>query len=157
MTDATPAVDLQDPLPESNWFWRRVFVFVVTTAVLWMVWGAIDRLGTVAALRPEIGVKALLSLCKWLLAMVALMATYYMIAPSAEQVVKMMKTATLLRSGVQIAGRQATDGKRSEIVKTVGRPAPPAPGPVAPIQASPSPDSGPAGEGPPWAGQKENK
>lgn len=156
MTDTTPVVDLQDPLPESNWFWRRVFVFVVTAAVLWMVWGAIDRLGTVAALRPEIGVKALLSLCKWLLAMVALMATYYMIAPSAEQVVKMMKTATLLRSGVQIAGRQASDGKRTEIVKTVGRPAPPAPGPVASKPDSPSPDSGPSDDGPPWAGHKEN-
>lgn len=156
MTDATPAVDLQDPLPESNWLWRRVFVFVVTTVVLWMVWGAITRLGASAMLQPALGVPALLTLCKWLLSMVAIMATYYMIAPSAEQVIKMMKTATLLRSGVQIAGRQATDGTRTETSKTVGLPPLPEPGPGAAKPNLPSSDSGPPDEGPPWAGHKEN-
>lgn len=156
MTDASPAVDLQDPLPESNWLWRRVFVFVVTAAVLWMVWGAITRLGSSAMLQPALGIPALLTLCKWLLAMLGIIITYYMIAPSAEQMVKMLKTAALLRSGVQISGRQASDGTRTETTKTVGLPPLPEPGQGAPKPTSPAPDSGPAEEGPPWAGHKEN-
>lgn len=129
-TNSEPQVDLQDPLPESSWFWRRVFVYTVTAAILWMLWGAIERLSAVAMVKPEQGVPALLTLCQWLLAQTILMATYYMVAPSAEQVVKMFKVATLLRGGVQVAGRQriAADGS-TDTAKTVGKPpAPPVPG-----------------------------
>lgn len=156
MTDINTTVDLQDPLPESNWLWRRVFVFAVTACVLWMVWGAITRLGASAMLRPELGVPALLDLCKWLLSMLGIIITYYMIAPSAEQMVKMLKTAALLRSGVQIAGRQTTDGTRTEITKTAGRPAPPEPGQGAAIHTSTATDTGPTEEDAPRAGHKEN-
>lgn len=157
MTDTTPrkdVVDLQDPLPESNWFWRRVFVFAATAAVMWMVWGAITRLGASAMLRPELGVPALLTLCKWLLGMIALMATYYMVAPSAEQIVKMLKTAALLRSGVQVAGSHTEDpiSGKVETVKTVGRPQEggnPAPGTQIPPPPRPVPPE--ADDGPPWA------
>lgn len=133
MSDTTPdpKVDLQDPLPESSWFWRRVFVYVVTAAVLWMLWGAIERLSAVAMISPEKGVPALLTLCKWLLVQTILMATYYMVAPSAEQIIKMLKTAALLHGGVQIAGKQrvVTPTTDTEIAKTVGLPpAPPVPG-----------------------------
>lgn len=134
MTDQTNPVtmpDIQDPLPESNWFWRRVFVFGVTAAILWMVWGAITRLGASAMLQPERGIPALLSLCKSLIWVVVILVTYYMVAPSAEQIVKMMKTATLLRHGVQFAGRSTleTPGVKSEAAQTIGLPpAPPIPG-----------------------------
>lgn len=136
MADTAPktTVDLQDPLPESSWLWRRIFVYAVTAAVLWMLWGAIIQLGNVALVEPRLGVPALLSLCKWIIGMTALMATYYMVAPSAEQIVKMLKTAALLRGGVQVAGRQrvAPDGT-TDTAKTVGRPpAPPVPATEAP-------------------------
>jgi hypothetical protein len=159
MSDANPSVDLQDPLPESNWLWRRVFVFAVTACVLWMVWGAITRLGASAMLRPELGIPALLSLCQWLIAMVGVMVTYYMIAPSAEQMVKMLKTAALLRSGVQVSGTQVvrTPDGSTETAKTVGLPpAPPAPALGAETGPSLAVDSGDAGDGPPWAGQRGN-
>lgn len=159
MSETKPLVDLQDPLPESNWLWRRVFVFAVTACVMWMVWGAITRLGASAMLRPELGVTALLTLCKWLLSMLGLVITYYMIAPSAEQIVKMMKTAALLRSGVQVAGKQVvrTPGATTETATTVGfPPAPPAPAVGDETAPSPAADSGEADEGPPWAGQNEN-
>ena len=82
-------------------------------------------------LQPELGITALLTLCKWLIGMVGLMVTYYMVAPSAEQITKMFKTAALLRSGVQVAGKQtvSTHGSHTETAKTVGLPpAPPVPG-----------------------------
>lgn len=120
----TPAVDLQDPLPESNWFWRRVFVFVVTAVVMWFLWGAIHSLGAVAVLHPTQGVPALLNLCHWLIVLVILMVTYYLLAPSAEQMTKMMHTAALLRSGVQIASRSVQEPGRTETAQTAGRPAP---------------------------------
>jgi hypothetical protein len=142
--------DLQDPLPESNWFWRRVFTFAVTAAVLWMLWGAIDRLGAVAMVRPENGVPALLKLCKALITFSMMMITYYMVAPSAEQIIKMMKTATLLKSGVQVAGTAVT--RDQAVAKTVGLPpTPPIPGasdekgPSVGVNTTPQPD------GPPWA------
>ncbi len=113
MTEPTPPTlapfpDAQDPLPESNWFWRRVFVFLVTAAILWMVWGAITRLGAVAVVVPDQGIPALLSLCRWLLLITAMMVTYYMVAPSAEQTIKMMQTAKLLTGGVKFATSSAT-------------------------------------------------
>lgn len=164
MTDeTTPTMDLQDPLPESNWLWRRVFVFFVTAAVLWMVWGAITRLGASAMLEPTLGVPALLTLCKWLLGLTAIMATYYMIAPSAEQMTKMIKTATLLRSGVQVAGKQVirTPETTTETQKVVG--VPPLPLPDAPNLGSAAPserfegsgsgDSGQPADDVPWAAE----
>jgi hypothetical protein len=155
MADASPTTptDLQDPLPESSWLWRRVFVFSVTTAVLWMLWGAITQLGNVALVEPRLGVPALLSLCKWIIGMTALMATYYMVAPSAEQIVKMMKTATLLRSGVQVSGyRTETPEGHIEEARTVGvPPAPPLPGAGEAIQAPDGSYPSSADDGPPWA------
>lgn len=125
--------DVQDPLPESGWFWRRLYVFAVTAAILWMVWGAIDRLGASAMLQPAKGVPALLSLCKSLLFLVLAMATYYLVAPSAEQITKMVKTASLLKNGVQFAARSSSEdesGSKAEAATTVGLPpAPPIPGP----------------------------
>jgi len=161
MTDASPKsqVDLQDPLPEASWLWRRVFTFAVTAAVLWMLWQSIDRLAGVALTAPQLGVPALLALCKWIIGFAALIMTYYMVAPSAEQIVKMIKTATLLRSGVQIKGKRVEDTPegRVETTKTVGTPATaliPGAGETKPAPEAPTPSS--TDDGPPWAGQKEN-
>jgi hypothetical protein len=150
---ANQSADLQDPLPEASWLWRRVFVFTTTAAVLWMLWAAIDRLAAVALAAPALGVPALLSLCKWIIGFSGLMATYYMVAPSAEQIVKMLKTAALLRSGVQVAGRQTvnTHEGTTDTAKTVGRPpAPPIPGRGAAKGPSAAPDAVDADDGPPW-------
>lgn len=154
MADAavTVTTDLQDPLPESSWFWRRVFVFAVTSAVLWMLWGAITQLGNVALVEPRLGVPALLTLCKWIIGMTALMATYYMVAPSAEQLTKMVKVASLLQAGVQVAGKrvETPDGQKEEAKTVRMPPAPPVPSPTGAIRASdedlPSSDN----DTPPW-------
>lgn len=155
---SAPAVaDVQDPLPESSWLWRRVFTFVVTGVILYFLWCAMDRLSRVAMIAPAEGVPALLALCKWIISLTILMTTYYLIAPSAEQIVKVVQVAGMLRSGVQIAGRLVSDGDRTDTAKTAGRPAPPIPAQPEPSAPSVAPEAGSTDEGPPWAGQKENK
>jgi len=154
MADVAPSMvsDLQDPLPESSWFWRRVFVFGVTIAVLWMLWGAITQLANVALVEPKLGVPALLTLCKWIIAFTGMMVTYYMVAPSAEQLTKMIKTASLLKAGVQVSGRrhEGADGSMDE-AKTVGMPpAPPIPGSGEAIRASDEDLPTHEDDSPPW-------
>lgn len=140
MTSSSPAtVDIQDPLPEANWLWRRVFVYLVTGVILYMVWGAMDRLAASAMLLPERGIPALLALSKWLIAMSGLVVTFYMVAPSAEQIVKMLQTAGLLKAGVQIAQRVVETPERRETVAMVAT----APAPVVPPSEAPAEDFAP--------------
>lgn len=154
MTDKTPPspVDMQDPLPEASWLWRRVFVFVVTTVLLVFVWFVVEHLAVTALLWPRGGIEALKDVARYLLLFAWMLATYYLLAPSAEQLTKLVQSANLLRSGVQIAGRQiiAPDGS-SDTATTVGQPpAPPIPGQGAPKQAPPRGEQRGADEGPPW-------
>lgn len=140
---ATQPLDLQDPLPEANWLWRRVFVFVATAAIFAILIGlaiatnrivgnVVGRIDTMDARAvAEIAKQALVAiLTMFRLMFWALMVTvtYYMVAPSAEQITKMMQTAGLLKHGVQIASRAVERPDRREVAATVGLP----PQPVAP-------------------------
>lgn len=161
MSDLAPQeqhVDLQDPLPESNWFWRRVFTFLATASVVVMLFflgyalnrltdGVVNRIDNMTAdTVATIAIAAMKTIAEmfrlmfWALIVVV---TYYMVAPSAEQITKMVKTAALLKGGVQIAGRQTIRTPEAEVetAKTVGQPpAPPIPGKAAE----------PPEDGPPW-------
>lgn len=130
MADIT---DLQDPLPESNWLWRRVYTFAVTGIILFFMWGGLDRIGKVAVVAPAQGIPALLSISKWLVVLCWFSITYYLLAPSAEQVTKMFKTATLLRSGVQLATRRVIHEPHRTVdeAATVAQPPQPAVPPAA--------------------------
>jgi len=148
-TATTTGLDAQDPLPEASWLWRRVFTFAVTFAVLWMLWQSIDRLATVALTDPQRGVPALLSLCQWIIGFSAMMVTYYMVAPSAEQIVKIGHMAGMLRSGVQFASHQSisTPAASMDTAATAGTPpAPPVPpllGEAAPVRVDDEEDAAP--------------
>jgi hypothetical protein len=122
--------DPQDPLPESNWLWRRVFIFALAIAVVYLVYGAVDRLGAVAVIRPDIGIPAFVSIVKLLVLTINFIILCYMVAPSAEQITKLVKTASLLKSGVQIASRAIvrTADRSEETQATVGMP----PQPIVP-------------------------
>jgi inner membrane protein involved in colicin E2 resistance len=73
--------DPQDPLPEAQWTFRRWFTYGVTIASLSGVGWTIHKIADGAHLA---GVAyALVGLC-------ALLATYYLIAPSAEHVVRLL-------------------------------------------------------------------
>lgn len=135
MTDTTPVppLDVQDPLPESNWLWRRVFVFVAMIAVLGLMIGlavatnrmignVVDRIDTMDARSvAEIAREALVviqTMFERMFWALLVIVTYYMVAPSAEQVVKMMQTAGLLKAGVQIAQRSVETPDRREVAST---------------------------------------
>lgn len=135
-TKPTQLSDPQDPLPESNWLWRRVFIFGTSIAVLYLVYGAVDRLGTVAVVRPDIGIAAFVSIVKLLVFTLNFLVLCYTVAPSAEQITKMVKTASLLKSGVQVASRAIlrTADRSEETQSTVGLP----PQPVVPPSDSTS-------------------
>lgn len=116
-------VDPQDPLPEASWVWRRVFSFAIAAAVLLVlagcgyvayriVGGIVGKIDTMDARNTaQIAVAALhtieqmFRLMFWALIVIV---TYYMVAPSAEQITKMIQTAGLLKSGVKFASTTAT-------------------------------------------------
>ena len=87
-------MDLQDPLPESNWFWRRLFVFA-TMAVMLILLALI-----VLALGKALAAPQLADVAFWLICLIAWMVTVYTIAPSGEQVTKMVQSVKLAGLGV---------------------------------------------------------
>lgn len=144
MTDRTevPDHDIQDPLPESSWLWRRVFTFVAVVIVFALLIGlsvaanrivasVVERIDTMSPQAvADITIRALdvigemFRLMFWALLVIV---TYYMVAPSAEQITKMLQTARLLRAGVQVAARSVETPGRREEARTVGRPPQPRP------------------------------
>lgn len=140
-----PTADVQDPLPESTWFWRRVFVFVVTAFACWQTHRAIDRLADIAVVNPAIGVPAFVDLLHWLLFLVILMVTYYLVAPSAEQITRMIQTARALREGVVFssAAKVAAPGGMAETTLTAGKQGRNPDARIAEEKAGPVPYEGP--------------
>lgn len=154
MTEKTSLLDIQDPLPEANWLWRRVFTFlavlvifalliglaVATNRIVSNVVGRIDTMSAVAV--AEIAKQALVVIMRMFTLMFwALMVTvtYYMVAPSAEQITKLLQTAGLLKAGVQIAQRTVETPERKEVASTVGSP----PQPISPPVADEAPEAAP--------------
>lgn len=116
-------IDAQDPLPESNWFWRRVFVFGLAAGLLLLVYMKIDSVADVArqGSREAIeGLVKLLRICLWLIGGLIL---FYMLAPSAEQLVKLIQTAKSLRDGVRFTSTAATaPSGATSTTSTAGQP-----------------------------------
>lgn len=93
-------IDPQDPLPEPTWLWRRLFVYAVSIVFLVLIWVGVHRLAEAAMLEPSRGIGALLSAVQWLIAALICVITYYLVAPSAEQIVKMIQAARLQRTRI---------------------------------------------------------
>lgn len=70
-------VDPQDPLPEPKWTWRRTLIFGLTISGLVLIAWQFPRV-------PDPQVRGVIYA---LLGLIALLATYYLIAPSAEHIV----------------------------------------------------------------------
>lgn len=73
--------DPQDPLPEAQWTFRRWFTYGVTIASLAGVGWIISKLSDGSHLA---------GIAYSLIGLAALLATYYLIAPSAEHVVRLL-------------------------------------------------------------------
>ena len=146
----TATADPQDPLPESNWFWRRLFVGIICAAILVIVWWYADDIGEVA-LKGGAGtveaVNGLVGLLKLSLYLLGLVIMLYLIAPSAEQAGKWLATISAWKGGVSTASHSkavASDGSTAEATTTAGKAAPDAGAPP------PDPKAVPAPEDPPW-------
>lgn len=107
-----PSVDVQDPLPESAFLYRRIFSYFLSVALIALLALVVWRMDSAAELT-----RVALYLCLLLFMVV----TYYMIAPSAEQVVKMLQTAKLLARGVTIEKSASADRTSATTRTRVGR------------------------------------
>ena len=68
----------QDPLPEGQWLFRRIFTWTLTVALLAL-------LGWIIARMPA---DALQPIALWLIGLIALVVTYYLLAPSAAELAR---------------------------------------------------------------------
>lgn len=87
-------IDAQDPLPESGFLYRRITVWVVCITILALLWY------NVHALRHLEHGDGLVEISKWLIVLIGLILTYYLIAPSAEHIVRMVQTVGAWKSGI---------------------------------------------------------
>lgn len=110
-----PEVDAQDPLPEATWLWRRVFVFTLTTALCGGIGLVVDRIGSSQAANIT---SAYVSITRWMLLLLWFVVTYYLIAPSAEQVTRLIQTARVLKEGVTIRTRNIAMGPDGSAVSS---------------------------------------
>lgn len=122
-------IDVQDPLPETNWFWRRVYTFALSLISVAFIWFGLESLN--ALRQPEM----IFVITKYMIGVHVLLITFYMLAPSAEQMVKLIQAAKLLHAGVPMTRRavaQTPQGGRTEVETTAGVPEPLNPSPAAP-------------------------
>ena len=77
-----------EPLPEVKFTYRRIFSYVIVAICLFLIYKIVGELQ---------GSDRLADVAKWLIYLCALVITYYMVAPSAEQIVKAIQAAKLYR------------------------------------------------------------
>ena len=80
-------IDPQDPLPEPKFTYRRIFSYGVSLALLAILGLIVWRIDDGDALRQ---------LALYLCVLLFFVITYYMVAPSAEQIVKLIQSARVL-------------------------------------------------------------
>lgn len=115
---ATSRVDVQDPLPETNWFWRRVYTFALSLISVAFIWYGIEALYDLR--QPD----AIYRVTRYMIGVHVLLITYYMLAPSAEQLVKLVQAAKLLQSGVTVrrsASVETPQGGHTQVETSAGR------------------------------------
>lgn len=142
---ATPptTADPQDPLPEGNWLWRRVFVFAIAALLLAFKWWYAGALGNIAlSVNPNTPQGAITDAIEGLIRTIRFdqyllggLILFYLLAPSAEQLVKIIQTARFLREGGRITSTAAaaSPAGQASSYSTAGKPpepAPPAPEPA---------------------------
>lgn len=84
-------IDPQDPLPEGKWIWRRLFIWLLTIAACACIWWIVPRIN---------GQAELVDVIKWLIGAIIILATYYLIAPSAEHIVRLVQGGRSARAGM---------------------------------------------------------
>lgn len=157
--------DPQDPLPEASWLWRRVFTFVALVLAFGVVIGlsfAVNRIvgnivGRIDSMDARnvaqitvVALHVIERMFRMMFYTVLVVVTYYMVAPSAEQITKMIQTARLLRGGVTIAS-QARVTRADVQEETRAQVGIPEIGKIRPVSDDSEPPARQAPE-PPWGG-----
>lgn len=113
------------PIPESKFLYRRVFSYTLMIATFVLLFQIVDALQGALSLNNQTdaladAANALAEIAKWLIGFGSLIVTYYMVAPSAEQIVRIVQAArlyqaapTILRDVMQ-GGRETDYGSRYE-------------------------------------------
>ena len=70
--------DPQDPLPESRWLYRRLYTWSLTIAAIALLWWLVRRMPA-----EDLQLVAL-----WIIGLLALVVTYYLLAPSAAELAR---------------------------------------------------------------------
>lgn len=102
-------LDPQDPLPESNWLYRRWFNFGTQAVLLLILAGA--------SVLHEAAIAA------WIVVAIICNGIFYTVAPSGEQVAKMLASVSAMKAGVNFATRQEVDANAgtASSVSTAGQ------------------------------------
>lgn len=131
-TTRPPTADPQDPLPESNWKWRRIFVFLNSLAASAGIAVVLGLLFSIARETLEgrqsvqttlATIEALYGVAWWLVILLLADRTLYLIAPSAEQATKMLATVSALKSNVSFTSASratAPDGSTATATSAAG-------------------------------------
>lgn len=151
--------DAQDPLPESDWTFRRWFTYVSSAVqavgVAVLIWAIYQVALSMAALNSVDGllrvVNHLARLAFYLIVLIATDKILYMIAPSAEQATKMIQTASMFKKGVEFRSKQTAttspDGATGTTMQEVNTSVPES----NDVPASPDPIGGSGSEDRPGA------
>jgi hypothetical protein len=106
-----PAADPQDPLPESDFRFRRYFSYGLILLLVAMLAIGGAMVGDAAlANKSETAIEGLIQILWWNQFLIGLIATYYLLAPSAEQITKMIQVAGALKAGVNFRSSARADG-----------------------------------------------
>lgn len=114
----TATIDAQDPLPESNWAYRRFFLFSALYILL------LIKVAELQLDRPNL----------WTEFLILTVVVIYTIAPSAEQATKMFQVASLLRAGVTMATSASAHTPDGTTTTTASSASPAPVEPTAPVE-----------------------
>lgn len=83
------STDPQDPLPEQSFLYRRIFSYGTAVSLIGLIAFVVWRID---------GDEQLREIALYLCVLLFMVVTYYMVAPSAEHIVKMIQLGKLWRS-----------------------------------------------------------
>jgi hypothetical protein len=109
---------LHDPLPESTWGWRRLYIWAILTVSVVGIALMVQSIRDLASSNPDLAVVALKRIIGWVLILDWCTTTYYLIAPTGEQVTRWVQTASMLKNGVSIGASALVRGSDGSTAQT---------------------------------------
>lgn len=133
-------VDAQDPLPESNWAYRRVLVILGRVAFTAMFAAILWFLRELGEVNPAGAINGLVIIGYCVTGILIIDTVLYLIAPSAEQFGNILQTVSAMKSGITFQTKATAETAGAKVTTTATA------GPAAPEPEKPLAPSDPAGE-----------